>query len=101
MQKRGVSKKFYKKIKVFVDDLNISLDAYPNIKIYVWSGYTYDELKVLAQMEPKINLVLDKSSSLVLTGDSYVKSLVNADSTNSNINLNGYRLYVDGTLFNK
>ena len=39
--------------------------VYPNIKIYVWSGYTYDELKALAQMEPKINLVLDKSDYLI------------------------------------
>ncbi|MBR5418690.1 hypothetical protein IK110_00325 [Candidatus Saccharibacteria bacterium] len=43
-----------------------------------------------------VSLMLDSSSTLTLTGDTYVKSLNNADSTNSNINLNGYKLYVNG-----
>lgn len=43
-----------------------------------------------------VSLVLDKSSTLTLTGDTYVKSLTNADTTNKNINLNGYKLYVNG-----
>ena len=46
--------------------------------------------------EGEVNLTLDKTSSITLTGDTYVKSLTNADSTNSNINLNGYKLYVNG-----
>ena len=45
-----------------------------------------------------VSLVLDSSSTLTLTGDTYIQSLTNADATNSNINLNGYKLYVDGTL---
>ena len=45
----------------------------------------------------EVDLVLDSTSSLTLTGDTYVNSLTNADSTNSNINLNGYKLYVNGT----
>ncbi len=44
----------------------------------------------------EVELTLDKSSSIILTGDTYVKSLNNADTTNSNINLNGYKLYVNG-----
>ena len=44
----------------------------------------------------EVSLELDKTSTLTLTGDTYVKSLTNADSTNSNINLNGYKLYVNG-----
>ena len=44
----------------------------------------------------EVSLVLDKSSTLTLTGDTYVKSLTNADTTNKNINLNGYKLYVNG-----
>ena len=47
-----------------------------------------------------ITLSLDSSSKLILTGDSYVTSLENADSTNSNINFNGYKLYVNGTAIN-
>ena len=44
----------------------------------------------------EVKLILDKSSTITLTGDSYVTSLENADSSNSNINLNGYKLYVGG-----
>lgn len=47
-----------------------------------------------------VTLTLDSSSVLNLTGDSYVTSLSNADSTNSNIHLNGYTLYVNGVAFN-
>ena len=48
----------------------------------------------------EVTLTLDASSRLTLTGDTYVKSLTNADTTNSNINLNGYKLYVDGVVLN-
>ena len=44
----------------------------------------------------KVSLKLDKSSKITLTGDSYITSLDNADKTNSNINLNRYKLYVNG-----
>ncbi|MBR3157278.1 hypothetical protein IKF20_02515, partial [Candidatus Saccharibacteria bacterium] len=44
----------------------------------------------------EVTLKLDKTSKITLTGDTYVKSLENADTTNSNINLNGYKLYVNG-----
>ena len=46
--------------------------------------------------EGEVNLILDESSTITLTGDSYVTSLKNADSSNENINLNGYKLYVNG-----
>ena len=51
--------------------------------------------------EGEVSLTLDKSSTLTLTGNTYIKSLTNADSTNSNINLNGYKLYVNGVEFTK
>ncbi len=44
----------------------------------------------------EVNLTLDATSKITLTGDTYVKTLNNADTTNNNINLNGYKLYVDG-----
>ncbi len=49
----------------------------------------------------EVNLTLDKNSTITLTEDTYVKSLTNSDSTNSNINLNGYKLYVDGVELKK
>lgn len=48
----------------------------------------------------EINITLDSSSKLVLTGDSYITSLSNADTTNSNIDFNGYTLYVNGVALN-
>ena len=47
-----------------------------------------------------IALTLDKSSKIKLTGDSYVSSLENADTSNSNIDFNGYTLYVNGKAVN-
>ena len=44
----------------------------------------------------EVDLTLDQSSTLTLTGDTHITSLNNADSTNSNINLKGYKLYING-----
>jgi len=51
--------------------------------------------------EGTVKIKLDKSSTITLTGDSYITSLENEDSTNSNINLNGHKLYINGVLFTK
>ena len=51
--------------------------------------------------EGEVSLTLDKTSSITLTGNTYIKSLTNEDSTNSNINLNGYKLYVNGVELTK
>lgn len=48
----------------------------------------------------QITLKLDKNSSITLTGDSYITSLEDSDSSYSNINFNGYKLYVNGTAIN-
>lgn len=37
--------------------------AYPNIKIYIWSGYTYKEL--LDINNPKVKMILDKCDVLI------------------------------------
>ena len=47
-----------------------------------------------------IALKLDTNSSITLTGDSYVTSLDDSDSSYSNINFNGYKLYVNGVAIN-
>lgn len=47
-----------------------------------------------------IELKLDNDSSITLTGDSYVTSLDDSDSSYSNINFNGYKLYVNGVAIN-
>lgn len=48
----------------------------------------------------KITLTLDSSSTITLTEDSYVTSLEDEDSSYSNINFNGYKLYVNGKAIN-
>ena len=47
-----------------------------------------------------ITLKLDSSSSIKLTGDSYITSLETDDTTYSNIDFNGYKLYVNGVAIN-
>ncbi len=44
--------------------------------------------------------LLDSNSSITLTGDSYITSLDDSDSSYSNINFNGYKLYVNGVSIN-
>lgn len=47
-----------------------------------------------------IKLVLDKTSKIKLTRDSYVSSLDDSDTSYSNIDFNGYKLYVNGKAIN-
>ena len=47
-----------------------------------------------------ITLKLDDSSTLTLTGDTYITSLEDSDSSYSNIIFNGYKLYVNGSAIN-
>lgn len=42
----------------------------------------------------------DGTSSITLTSDSYVTSLQDVDTSYSNINFNGYKLYVNGVALN-
>ena len=47
----------------------------------------------------EVNLNLSSNSILSLTGDTYLSSLNNEDTSNSNIRLNGHNLYIDGKKF--
>ena len=47
-----------------------------------------------------IKLKLNKNSKITLTGDSYITSLEDDDTSYSNINFNGYKLFVNGTAIN-
>lgn len=47
-----------------------------------------------------VSLKLDATSKITLTGDSYVTSLEDTDTSYSNINFNGYKLYVNGNAIN-
>ena len=79
---------------------NIVVDEISSLTMNMTSGSTYTGA-INSENKGEVMLKLDASSSITLTGDTYVKSLENADSSNSNINLNGYKLYVNGVEFTK
>ena len=45
-------------------------------------------------------IIITNASKVKLTGDSYVTSLTDVDTTYSNIDFNGYKLYVNGNAIN-
>ena len=79
---------------------NIVVDSISKLTMKLSNGSTYKGT-INSSNEGEISITLDKSSSITLTGDSYIKSLSNEDTTNSNINLNGYKLYVNGVELTK
>ena len=79
---------------------NIIVDDISTLDLSLKNGSTYSGTINNKNTAKTINISLDSSSSITLTGDSYITSLDNADSTNSNINFNGYTLYVNGVAIN-
>ena len=79
---------------------NIVVDSISKLTMKLSNGSTFKGT-INNSKEGEVSISLDKSSSIILTGDTYIKSLTNEDSTNSNINLNNYKLYVNGKEFNK
>ena len=79
---------------------NIVVDSISKLTMKLSDGSTFKGA-INNSNEGEVSLTLDKSSSITLNGDIYIKSLTNTDSSNSNINLNGYKLYVNGVEFTK
>ena len=79
---------------------NIVVDSISTLKMIMKSGSSYTGTINGDNSAESIALTLDKSSKIKLTGDSYVSSLENADTSNSNIDFNGYTLYVNGKAVN-
>ncbi len=78
---------------------NIVIDDVSTLEMNMTSSYF--EGTINGDNDAKeISLTLDASSNIKLTGDSYVTSLDNADASNSNIDFNGYTLYVNGVAIN-
>ena len=62
-----------------------------------WESGNKNEEAINSENTAKnVTLKLDKTTKIKLTKDSYITSLDNEDTTNSNIDLNGYKLYVNG-----
>jgi len=76
---------------------NIVVDSISKLTMNLTDGSSFSGA-INSDNVGEIELTLDSSSLITLTGDTYVKSLTNADATNSNIHTNGYKLYVNGTL---
>ncbi len=74
--------------------LNVS-----NVKS-IRSGCSYEGIINGDNSAKSLKLSLSKDSKIKLTGNSYVTSLFDDDSSYSNIDFNGYKLYVSGKAIN-
>jgi hypothetical protein len=79
---------------------NIDVDKISSLTLNLKNSSNYEGTINSANSAKNIKLVLDKTSKITLTGNSYVSSLSDADSSYSNIDFNGYKLYVNGTSIN-
>lgn len=80
---------------------NIVIDSISTLIMTIKTDSYYEGVINGNNSAKSIKLTLDKSSKIKLTGNSYVTSFNNADSSNSNIDFNGYKLYVNGTVINQ
>ena len=80
---------------------NIVVDSISKLSMKLTKSSSYEGTINSSNEAKEINLVLDSNSKIKLTGDSYVSELEDADDTYSNIDLNGYKLYVGGKEFSK
>ena len=78
-------------------DGDIFVDSISTLDLSLENGSSYTGTINGENTAKTIDVTLDSSSTLTLTGDSYITSLNNEVTDNSNINLNGYTLYVNGT----
>lgn len=73
---------------------NIVADSISTIALDMTNGSSLVGAVNTDNTAKEITMKLSKDSTWTLTGDSYVKSLTNEDTTGSNIHLNGYKLVV-------
>lgn len=73
---------------------NIVADSISTIAIDMANGSSLIGAINTDNTAKDVKLKLSKDSTWTLTGDSYVKSLTNEDTTGGNIHLNGYKLVV-------
>ena len=79
---------------------NIVIDSISTLDMTM-NENSYYEGTINGSNEAKsITLKLDSTSKIKLTGDSYITSLEDDDTTYSNIDFNGYKLYVNGVAIN-
>ena len=69
---------------------DIVVDDYSSLTLNLLSSSSFTGTINAAKSSGTINIVVDASSKINLTGDSYITKLDNADSSGSNINTGGY-----------
>ena len=79
---------------------NIAIDSISTLNMSMTSNSYYEGAINTDNSAKSITLKLDSTSKIKLTGDTYVTSLEDADSSYSNIDFNGYKLYVNGNAIN-
>ncbi len=79
---------------------NIVVDSISTLSMALSNNSSYEGTINGDNSAKSISLTLDKTSKIKLTGNSYITSLNNEDSSNSNIDFNGYKLYVNGIAIN-
>ena len=78
---------------------DILVDEISNLEMKLVSS-TYEGTINSNNTAEGVSITLDKDSKIVLTGDSYITSIDDEDETYSNIDFNGYKLYVNGSAIN-
>ena len=73
---------------------NILADAISTVALNMTNGSSIVGAINTDNTAKEVTVKLSKDSTWTLTGDSYVKSLTNEDTTGENIHLNGYKLIV-------
>ena len=76
---------------------DILVDNISTLDLSLKNGSSYSGIINRDNTAKTINITLDSSSTLTLTENSYITSLNNEVTDNSNIDLNGHILYVNGT----
>ena len=90
----------------YLFDLNIKIegdiivDSISTLELSLKEGSEYIGKINNDNSAKSIKLTIDNSSKITLTGDTYVTSLEDEDTSYSNINFNGYKLYVNGKSIN-
>ena len=80
---------------------NIVVDSISTLDFSLENTSSYEGVINANNSAKELTLTIDKTSKIKLTGNSYITSLNNEDTTNSNIDFNGYTLYVNGEAINK
>lgn len=80
---------------------NIVIDSISTLAMKLETESYYEGTINSENTAKEITLKLDSTSKIKLTGDSYITTLEDADTTYSNIDFNGYTLYVNGIAVNK